>query len=212
MSIWDSTPSWAQGEPVQNETENMQTGTENVEQTEQETAPEPVEQPVAETVEQPEEASEETGDESETMGRKNGKRTLPRQTEQSVTRLYRIFQTLQKDGMVKAVQNITGSRSEKPETLALALTGKKNREKVRDIVKTFDSLNGLDQMSQVAELTVLFSRDGRTASSLYRVLNLLHPDRQFGSASGVASKDAVWLASKLDEGVDLSVLNGLLYE
>lgn len=34
MSIWDSTPSWAQGEPVQNETENMQTGTENVEQTE----------------------------------------------------------------------------------------------------------------------------------------------------------------------------------
>lgn len=211
MSIWD-TPSWAQGEPVQNETENMQTGTENVEQTEQETAPEPVEQPVAETIEQAEEASEETRDESETRGRKNVKRTLPRQTEQSVTRLYQIFQTLQQESMVKAVQNITGSRSEKPETLAFALTGKKNRDKVRDIVKTFDSLNGLDQMSRVAELTVLFSRDGRTASSLYRVLNLMYPDRQFGSASGVASKDAVRLASQLDEGVDLSVLNGLLYE
>lgn len=211
MSIWD-TPSWAQPEPVQNETENMQTGTENVEQTEQETAPEPVEQPVAETIEQAEEASEETRDESETRGRKNVKRTLPRQTEQSVTRLYQIFKTLQQESMVKAVQNITGSRSEKPETLAFALTGKKNRDKVRDIVKTFDSLNGLDQMSRVAELTVLFSRDGRTASSLYRVLNLMYPDRQFGSASGVASKDAVRLASQLDEGVDLSVLNGLLYE
>lgn len=211
MSIWD-TPSWAQPEPVQNETENMRTGTENVEQTEQETAPEPVEQPVAETIEQAEEASEETRDESETRGRKNVKRTLPRQTEQSVTRLYQIFKTLQQESMVKAVQNITGSRSEKPETLAFALTGKKNRDKVRDIVKTFDSLNGLDQMSRVAELTVLFSRDGRTASSLYRVLNLMYPDRQFGSASGVASKDAVRLASQLDEGVDLSVLNGLLYE
>ncbi len=211
MSIWD-TPSWAQPEPVQNETENMRTGTENVEQTEQETAPEPVEQPVAETIEQAEEASEETRDESETRGRKNVKRTLPRQTEQSVTRLYQIFKTLQQESMVKAVQNITGSRSEKPETLAFALTGKKNRDKVRDIVKTFDSLHGLDQMSRVAELTVLFSRDGRTASSLYRVLNLMYPDRQFGSASGVASKDAVRLASQLDEGVDLSVLNGLLYE
>lgn len=211
MSIWD-TPSWAQPEPVQNETENMRTGTENVEQTEQETAPEPVEQPVAETIEQAEEASEETRDESETRGRKNVKRTLPRQTEQSVTRLYQIFKTLQQESMVKAVQNITGSRSEKPETLALALTGKKNREKVRDIVKTFDSLHGLDQMSRVAELTVLFSRDGRTASSLYRVLNLMYPDKQFGSASGVASKDAVRLASQLDESVDLSVLNGLLYE
>lgn len=211
MSIWD-TPSWAQPEPVQNETENMQTGTENVEQTEQETAPEPVEQPVAETIEQAEEASEETRDESEMRGRKNVKRTLPHQTEQSVTRLYQIFKTLQQESMVKAVQNITGSRSEKPETLAFALTGKKNRDKVRDIVKTFDSLNGLDQMSRVAELTVLFSRDGRTASSLYRVLNLMYPDRQFGSASGVASKDAVRLASQLDEGVDLSVLNGLLYE
>ena len=182
MSIWD-TPSWAQPEPVQNETENMQTGTENVEQTEQETVNETVEQPVAETIEQAEEASEETRDESETRGRKNVKRTLPHQTEQSVTRLYQIFKTLQQESMVKAVQNITGSRSEKPETLAFALTGKKNRDKVRDIVKTFDSLNGLDQMSRVAELTVLFSRDGRTASSLYRVLNLMYPDRQFGSAS-----------------------------
>lgn len=117
---------------------------------------------------------------------------------------------LNTDKGLSLAQCIIGTRSTNVPFLLSKLSQKATRKKLESLNSSLSQLDGADSLTVGVTLSTLFCEEKDMPNIVYLVLNLVAPERGFAKPSGDNRKDAVSMASKWGDGVDLSILSDLI--
>lgn len=126
------------------------------------------------------------------------------------TRFMKAEKVLSTEAGIELAQFVTGTRSENVAYLLAQLSKKSNRAKLEKLTATFTKLQTADQLTVGVLLAEIFSKSKEMTGLVYRILNIAAPDLAVGRPSGDTAKDALSIASKWQNDIDLSLLKDLI--
>lgn len=114
-----------------------------------------------------------------------------------------------KNGLALA-QFVLETRSDSIPFLLSKLSQTGTRKKLENLDEALSKLEGTDGMTAGVILSSMFCEDKNMSGLIYKILNIVAPERDFGKSTGDNLKDAIAIANKWGDGVNLSILKQLI--
>lgn len=111
---------------------------------------------------------------------------------------------------LELAQFVADTRSDNVAYLLSQLSQRAVRKKIESLTSVLSKLEGADKLTVGVLLAEMFSGSKEMPGLVYRVLNVVAPERDFGRPSGDAARDALAIASKWEDGIDLSIVRNLM--
>lgn len=111
---------------------------------------------------------------------------------------------------LELAQFVADTRSDNVAYLLSQLSQRPVRKKIESLSSVLSRLEGADKLTVGVLLAEMFSGSKEMPGLVYRVLNVVAPEHDFGRPSGDAARDALAIAGKWEDGIDLSIVHDLM--
>lgn len=111
---------------------------------------------------------------------------------------------------LELAQFVADTRSDNVAYLLSQLSQRTIRKKIESLASVLSKLEGADRLTVGVLLAEMFSGSKEMPILVYRVLNVVAPEHDFGRPTGDAARDALAIAGKWEDGIDLSIVRDLL--